>query len=87
MLDELVKITVAKVRQRASEGDCPITAPYSVEHLETTVIDLADKVERVSAPLKEMTPRMRSAFMSHIEFAGGRMLGLDSAWAAAVEAA
>jgi hypothetical protein len=38
----ILDATVAKVRQRASEGDCPITAAYSVEHLETALLTLAD---------------------------------------------
>lgn len=38
----ILDATIAKVRQRASEGDCPITAAYSVEHLETALLTLAD---------------------------------------------
>lgn len=37
----ILDATIAKVRQRASEGDCPITPPYSVEHLETALLTLA----------------------------------------------
>lgn len=41
ILDE----TIAKVRQRESEGDCPVTPAYSIEHLENALLTLAGKVE------------------------------------------
>jgi len=38
---ELLAITVENVRQRVSEGDCPVTPAYSVEQLEHALLALA----------------------------------------------
>lgn len=38
----LLNKTVDMVRQRAAEGDCPVTPAYSIEHLEDALITLAD---------------------------------------------
>lgn len=46
MLKMVLDSTIAKVRQRASEGDCPVTPAYSVEHLETALLTLADAALR-----------------------------------------
>lgn len=46
MLDHLVETTVANVRKRFLEGDCPVTPAYSVEWLEDVVMALADKAKR-----------------------------------------
>lgn len=40
MLKEILDITIERVRQRDSEGDCPITPAFSVEHLETALLTL-----------------------------------------------
>lgn len=41
MLKMILDSTIDRVRQRASEGDCPVTPPFSVEHLETALLTLS----------------------------------------------
>ena len=43
MHKSILDATIAKVRQRESEGDCPLTPAYSVEHLEHALLSLAKK--------------------------------------------
>ena len=42
MHEALVAANMQLVRQRRSEGDCPVTKPLSVETLEEMVLSLAD---------------------------------------------
>lgn len=40
---DLANSALAKIRQRISEGDCPTTPAYSVEHLEELVVHFASQ--------------------------------------------
>ena len=45
----LLEAVVKNVRQRISEGDCPVTQARSTETLEDAVDDLASEVERLKS--------------------------------------
>ena len=48
MLKAFRDANIAQIRQRISEGDCPITPALSVEMLENIVVELADEVAILS---------------------------------------
>lgn len=51
MHEQILKIIVEDCRKRMAEGDCPITPPHCVEHLEDAVMQLDDRATVLSVAL------------------------------------
>jgi hypothetical protein len=51
MLKAFRDANILRIRQRVSEGDCPITPPLSVEMLEDIVVELADDLAAAEVAL------------------------------------
>lgn len=66
---------VEQVRQRVSEGDCPVTPAFGIETMEGAVLELADRPARMLRTLAEAMKK----------FAPDLADELAKRWAAAME--